>query len=190
MSNMDRPPTEEERFFNNVMGLTDLMHELSSMCWDAGVKDINPQLISLARGYLSGYNKTELIDTFIKYSWEYWGEISERNQDFFIEHANSIFEHLPVKTENINAFKVFMRAKDEYGEYVICQEDREAIWDYFEAMVKISIKYIHRVRGVKLIEKENGFKPVYIKSKFPSIKVRKLAKEWNIELPMPSLTQV
>lgn len=179
-------PTEEERFFNNVMGLTDLMHELASICWDAGVRDINPQLISLAKGYLSGYNKTDLIDTFIKYSWEFWIEIRERNQDFFIEHANSIFQHLPVNTENINAFKVFVTATDETGELIIIEDDRNAIWNYFEAMVKICIKYIHRVRGVKFIQKEEGIKPVYIRNKFPEIKVRRLAKDWNIDLPMPS----
>ena len=37
-------PSEEERFLANVLDLSDLVHELTTICWDEGIKDINPIL--------------------------------------------------------------------------------------------------------------------------------------------------
>ena len=182
---MEKEPPEEERFLQNILDLTDLVYELSAMCWDAGCNDINPKLVLLARGYLSGYDPVDLIETYIRYSNEYWGEIKSREENFFINHANEIFMHLPIKTDNINAFKIFFTTVDKNSEYVIIQDDRDAIWDIFESLVKICIKYVHRVRGVKLVDTGKGLRPGYINKKFPEIEVRKLAKIWGIKLPVP-----
>ena len=115
---MEEEPPEEERFLQNILDLTDLVHELSTICWEEGCDEVNPTLVTIARGYLSGYNPTDLIETFIRYSHMYWDEIKERNENFFIEHANVIFKHLPIKTDNINAFKVFFTTTDKNGEYI------------------------------------------------------------------------
>ena len=179
---MTNNPPEHERFYTNIMGLTDLMHELSCICWEEGCEEVNPQLVSFARSYLGNQDKIYLIETFINYSWEYWDEIKDRNEDFFIEHANDIFQHLPIKSDNINAFKTFMTAQDEDGNFIIIKDDKDAMWDYFDAMVKISIKYIHKAKRPKLIEKPEGMVPVYTSQKFREIKVRAIARAWGMEL--------
>ncbi|GAG34663.1 unnamed protein product, partial [marine sediment metagenome] len=94
-------------------------------------------------------------------------------------------QHLPIDTSSINAFKIFFTAKDDQGYDIIKEDDRLAIWNIFESLVKICIKYIHRVRGVKLVSTPKGLRPAYIKKAYPKIKVRELAKIWNIDLPMP-----
>ena len=182
---MSRPPSEEERFLANVLDLSDLVHELTTICWDEGVKDVNPILVLGARAYLSGYNKIDLLETFITYSNEYWEEIKSRNENFFIEHAKEIFKHLPVKQSNISAFKLLFTAKNKDGEYIVESEDRDAIWDMFDSLVKICIKYIHRKRKVQLVETEEGQKPIYSSNYLPDIKVRELAREWGITLELP-----
>lgn len=202
---MSGSPPEEDRFRANILDLTDLMHELAGMCWDAGCEDVNPVLILAAKAYLSGYDKIKLITTFIQYSYikikdsegnivknedgsdkTYWDEIRNRNEDFFVKHAASIFQHLPIKSDNIATFKVFFTSKDEDGEYIIIQEDRDAIWDIFGSLVKICIKYIHRKRGLELVSTDKGMRPVYtVKGIFPGIKVRAEAKKWDIQLEMP-----
>ena len=64
-------PSEEERFSANSNDLSSLVHELTSKCWDAGHKEINPLLITLAQGYLNSLNKTVLIETFITHSHDF-----------------------------------------------------------------------------------------------------------------------
>jgi hypothetical protein len=182
-------PKEEERFMANVLDLSDLVHELTSICWDEGFKDVNPTLIVLAKAYLSNYDKVELIETFITYSNEYWDEIKKRNENFFIEHSGKIFAHLPVGKGNISAFKMLFTTKDKDGNPVINNNDRDAVWDMFDSLVKICIKYIHRVREcvVARNEETGKMRPMYKNNKFPDIKVREHAKKWDIVLDIPQV---
>ncbi len=182
---MEQNPPEEERFITNVLDLTALVHELATICWDAGRKEVNPQLVAFAETYLESYNSVDLIETFIRHSNKHWEKIRTHDEQFYIENAHTIFQHLPIKTDNVNAFKLFFTAKDDNGEDIIIEDDRNAIWDIFESLVKISIKYIHRIRGVKLVSTKEGLRPAYIGKQFREIKVRELAKLWRIELPVP-----
>lgn len=189
---MSAPP-EEERFITNVLDLTALIHDLATICWNAGVKDINPQMVLFAENYLEGFDSTKLIDIFIKteeksikeHKYSLWERIRIHDEKFFVENAHVIFQNLPVDSKNINAFKVFFTSKNAKGENIIGDDDRNAIWNIFESLVKICIKYVHKVRGVTLIKTDEGLAPRYIENKYPEIKVRKLAKAWNIELPIP-----
>lgn len=182
---MEQNPPEEKRFITNVLDLAALVHELATICWDAGRKDINPQLVSFAENYLQNYDPVVLIETFIKHSHKYWDEIRLHNEIFFIENAHSVFKQLPIDSSNINAFKLFFTAKDNNGVDIIVKEDRDAMWDIFESLVKICIKYIHRVRGYKLVSTEQGLRPAYLNNKFSYVKVREQAKLWKITLPVP-----
>lgn len=182
---MEQNPPEEVRFMTNVLDLTDLVHELATICWDAGRKDINPSLIAIAENFLESYDPNELIDVFIRHSYMYWDKIRIRNEDFFISNAHVIFQHLPVDTSNINAFKVFFEAKTDQGVPIIIEDDRNAIWNIFDSLVKICIKYIHKVRGVKLVKTDDGLRPAYKNKKYSEIKVREQAKLWDIDLPIP-----
>ena len=185
---MTDAPSEEERFITNVKCLTELVHELTSMCWDAGHRQINPLLINLAGAYISGLNKTELVETFISHTHEIcWEEIRNRNENFFIEHTREIFGKLPVEQGNIDAFKMLFTAKDEHGESVISPDDKIAVWDFFGTLVKICIKYVHRVRECYLFDKEGKMVPRYKYNRFPEIKVREHAKKWDIELFIPKV---
>lgn len=185
---MSQNPSEEVRFLANVSDLIDLIHELTSMCWDSGCQDLNPTLILAAGAYLKSYDKIKLIETFITYSNEHWEKIRTRDENFFINNAHEIFQHLPVQEGKINAFKILFTATEKDGTPIVVKEDRDAVWEIFDSLVKICIKYIHRVREVKYVKTDKGMRPYYVnKEKFPKIKVRKEAKSWNITLPMPSL---
>lgn len=182
---MEQNPPEEERFMTNVLDLTDLVHELATICWDAGRKDVDPRLVAIAENFLESYNPNELIDSFITHSYMHWDKIKHREEKFFIENAHVIFQHLPVDTNNINAFKIFFEAKNDKGIHIIVKEDRDAIWNIFDSLVKICIKYIHKVRGVKLVSTKQGLRPAYKTNKFKEVKVKEQAKLWGIELPIP-----
>lgn len=181
-------PLEEERFKANVISLTDLVHFLITDCWDNGIKDINPVMVNLAGTYLSSFNDVELIETFIKHSNSYWEEIRTHNEDFFIQHSSNIFSQLPVGKGNIDAFKTLFTAKKD-GKSIISPDDKNGIWDHFESLVKICIKYVHRIRECYLEEnKETGkMMPRYRFNRYPEIKVRDLAKKWDIEIEIPKV---
>ena len=190
---MEQNPPEEERFITNVLDLAALIHDLATICWNAGVKDINPQMIIFAENYLESYDKIKLIEAFIIAEEQTiedkqpsnWEKIREHDEKFFIENAHLIFKQLPIDSKNINAFKIFFTSKDSKGKNIIGEDDRNAIWIIFESLVKICIKYVHKVRGVKLVSTENGMRPAYVNKKFSKIKVRELAKLWNIDLMLP-----
>ena len=182
---MSQNPPEEERFKTNVLDLTELIRELAATCWDAGVKDVNPSLVKIAGGFLSGYDGNDLVDVFIKYSHMHWHKIKDRKENFFMENANDIFKQLPIDTNNINAFKMFFTAKNQNGSFIIIPEDREAIWEIFDSLVKICIKYIHRVRGITYVPTDDGLVPKYKKKLYPYVDISKLAKEWNVKLEYP-----
>ena len=92
---------------------------------------------------------------------------------------------MPVAKGNIDAFKMLFTSKDQDGEDMICQDDRDAIWDMFDSLVKICIKYVHRERKCELVEKDDRMVPRYTVNFMAEIKVRSHAKKWNIELEIP-----
>lgn len=173
-------PSEEERFYENIICLASLMHELTASCWEAGHQIISPTLVSIAESALKKYDKTKLIDNFIKYSEPYWDQIKDRDEIFFIENANKIFKDLPIK--DVNLFSVLFTAKDKNNKYVVESYDREAIWEYFDSFVKICIKYIHRKRQLKQRETDKGIMLRYTVTFFPKIKLRQHANKWEVQL--------
>jgi hypothetical protein len=182
-------PSEEDRFAANSNDLSNLVHELISKCWEAGYKDVNPILIPLAQAYLNGLGKVVLIRTFITHSHTFWEEIRLKKESFFIEHSGEIFGKLPVDKGNVDAFKMLFTSKDKNGAPLIETDDRDAVWEMFGSMVKISIKYIHRIRECYLEENKQTGKmmPRYRHNEFPEIKIREHAKKWDIDLEIPKV---
>ena len=182
---MDLP--EEERFRANILDLGALVHELTTNCWNAGRREVAPRLVKMGEDYLKKHDSKKIIGAFIEHSHKHWEEIRLKNEDFFISHAHVIFNQLPIDSENINAFKMLFTAKDKNNKDIVISGDRQAIWEIFESLVKISIKYVHKARGIKIVETETGPRQAYIdKNKFKYIDVKKLVEIWKIELPTVS----
>lgn len=174
---------EEERFRANILDLGALVHELTTNCWNAGRKEVSPKLVAMGEDYLKKFDSKKIIEEFIKHSHEHWEQIRLRQEIFFIENAHVVFKQLPIESENINAFKLFFTAKHDDGKDIVVIDDRKAIWEIFESLVKISIKYVHKVRGVKIVQTESGPRQAYLdKNKFKYIDVKKLAEIWKIDL--------
>ncbi len=176
---------EEERFATNIKGMSDLLYELISAAYARGHQKINPQLITMAGLYISGIDKTVLIDTFITHTYtDCWDQIRRREDKFFIENASKIFGKLPIQSEQIDAFKYLFTTSDKNGP-LITEEDKTAIFDIASSLVKIAIKYTHRKRCVELVEVDGVMKPRYKYNFMPEIKVRDEAKKWGITLDIP-----
>jgi hypothetical protein len=178
---------QEDKFFKSMTELTDLVQELINDAFNRGYTIVHPIVVQLGSAYLSkNYNKERIIQGFIKYSHEHWDIIKARNEDFFSEHANSIFGDIPMK--NVDAFKSLFTLKDKNGANVIVKEDRDAIWNFFDSFVKISIRYVFEGRQPSIRVDNNGNKkPVYLAKFFDEVALEHHAKQWGIKLEFTRL---
>ena len=179
---MSNQPSEEERFSKNIVDLTSLLHELIGDCHKLGKTKIEPALILIAGGIIEAYNKVNIIENFIFYSYEFWDQISKKEESFFTENCAKVFRDLP--KDHVGAFKDLFEATDNQGNPIIIQDDKNAIWDYFDSLIKICIKYVHRIRGPKLknFDDGKGARPVYTVDKFRDIKLTHYANVWKVNL--------
>lgn len=179
---MSAEVTCEDKFLRSVTELTDLIHELVEDACQRGYTIIPPLLVKMGGQYLSShYSKEKIIQGFIKRSHAHWDAIHERKEEFFASNANAIFGGLPL--DNVDAFKKLFTLKDKNGVHVIAKEDRAAIWDFFDSLVKISIRYIFEGRRPSIrVTNDGKKKPVYLASFFDEVELERHAKNWGIKL--------
>ena|SRR5579862_2569099 len=164
---MEQVP-EEERFYDNVTIMTQAIHQCIMNLFKAGYQTINPDLVQLAATLMNFYDRHELIQGFIENSHKTcWDNIKARNEIFFVDNASDIFKYLPM--DKVNLFKDLFLTKDKDGQSVVDDELKDCIWKLFDAMVKISIKYIAKHKRSRI-------------SFYNEIELERHAKIWKIEL--------
>ncbi len=171
------PPPEEERFRQNISDFTLLVRDLLDDCHRKGKTTINPNVITVASAFIESYDSVILLTNFIHYSYPYWDEISKREEVFFRENCVKVFAGIPI--DQVDAFSALF---NDVGEPVISDDDKEAMWDYFDSFVKICLKYIHRQRGPKIRDIGKGPQRVYSKNEFPDVHLQKYAQIWDVKL--------
>lgn len=176
---------EEERFARNTAIMAQAIKECIQQLYNAGYKTVDPTLVSLAASLISTFDKHYLIQGFINNSHERcWDQVKNRNEEFFVEHAGEVFKYLPM--DKVNLFKDLFTTKDAQGQSVISQALKNQIWDLFDAMVKISIKYIHKGRDPYSYQNENGqVVNAYRASFFDVVDLQRHVKVWEVKLEFP-----
>lgn len=192
MNQNTRPPPEE-RFHANVIGLGELIYDLVRKVNAKGHNLINPELVKLAVCLLGKLDHGAVINTFIHKSnnnargelvpFEHhcWTKIKAHDRSFFLENAGEIFSDLPMN--RVDAFSRMFSLVDSDGNPVVPEEDEAEIWDYFESLVKIAIKYIHNRRGPTLIRRGTEEIRRYNSDDFFSkVDIARHAELWNMDL--------
>lgn len=175
---------EEERFAKNAIIMAQAIHESVQKLCDAGYKTIDPMMVSFAVTVISAFDKHYLIQGFIENSHDTcWTCIKNRNEVFFVENASNIFKYLPM--DQVNLFKDLFLAKDSQGNCVISQSFKTQIWNLFDAMIKISIKYIHKGRNPYSYSTDEGVINTYGSSFFDEVDLVGHSKVWNVKLDFP-----
>ncbi len=175
---------EQARFFHEtVIALSQLTSELIGTAKKEGYNDKDglSLLVTTASTLLVQFDPIKLIESFIRLAHDqYWNQINSKDEDFFKNNATVLFKNLPIG--GINPFEL-LTLKNKKGEYYICKDDRDAIWEYFFSLVRLSIKYVHYKRQPIIRILENGDKkPVYGKKEFIDVKLEKHAKLWGVPL--------
>lgn len=191
---MEIRPSAPRRFKTNFSGLYDLGIDIiqdlekrgysvpvSSMLMRIGKMVIIPQM--LEKGISEEEMKSDerkclaIIETFIVKSAAYWEQIKNHDEKFLVDNSSVLFSDLP---ENyVNGFKDLFAMKDR-GELIVKKEDLDDLWQFLEAMVRISIKHIHLTREPNELLK--GTEKYYGKEYFPSLRINKLIEIWQVKM--------
>src|SRR5437868_5949819 len=136
---------EEERFATNAKIMAQAVQESVQRLFNAGYKTVNPGLVAFAVTIISSFDKHYLIQGFIENSHATcWDSIKNRDEIFFVENVKDVFKYLPM--DKVNLFKDLFCTKDVNGNNVVSQSLKDQLWNLFDAMIKISIKYVHKNR--------------------------------------------
>lgn len=177
-----------DRFYDNMIDLYSLIHELISICYEKGYTQVNPNMVQLVGTFLQAYDRNKIIDNFIEYSHDYWYDIISRDEKSICNNIKHIFRDLP--SDKVDAFRVLYEARDKQGNRIVDKEDIDAIWDFFDSLIKICVKYIHDKRNPNMKKCDDGkLKPVYKNAFFRDIKIQDYAKRYKIELTFPDNCQ-
>src|SRR5258708_32002548 len=143
-------PPEEERFRQNSINMAKAIHYGVDKLFKKGYKNVDPTMIAMVIVLLQQdkLNTHDLIKGFIKKSHkECWDKIKERDEKFFIINASNIFDFLP--SSNISIFKDLYQTVDDNGNNIISQSLKDEIWIIFDALIKVSIKYIYKHKSIE-----------------------------------------
>lgn len=172
---------EEERFAENTIIMAQAIHDSITRLYNAGYKTVNPLLVELAVGIIARFDKHHLIQGFINNSHQLcWDAIKRRDEKFIVANAGEIFKYLP--TDKVNLFKDLFETKDDAGNSVVSESLKEQLWDLFDAMIKISIKYIHNGRKPCAYAGENGLVNAYTHPFFDEVDLAYHVGVWGVKL--------
>lgn len=175
------PAPEEERFAKNTTIMAQAVLEGVKRLYDAGYQTINPTILELAVTVISTFDKHYLIQGFIENSHtKCWDNIKKRDESFFVQNASDIFKYLPM--DKVNLFKDLFLTKDRNGNPVVSQSLKNQVWDLLDAMIKISIKYIHKGRAPHSYDTDEGPRNAYGSSFFDEVDIAHHASVWNVQL--------
>ncbi len=176
------PP--EERFQKNAKIMAEAVLEAIQTLYKLGYQTIDPNMVILVVTVISSLDKHYLIRGFIENSHEKcWDEIKKRDEVFFVKNACDIFKYLPM--DKVNLFKDLFQTKDSHGQSVIDQDLKNQIWALFDAMIKISINYVHIGRGAYSCATTKGIKNSYKNKFFDNIDITTHANIWKVNLEFP-----
>jgi hypothetical protein len=176
---------EEDRFAMNTNILAQAIQESITKLYNTGYRTIDPSMIQMAAAVISAFDKHYLIKGFIENSHDKcWVYIKDKNEEFFLKNSSEIFKYLPM--DRVNLFMDLFTTCDENGVCVISDDLKDEIWGLLQAMVKISIKYIHKMRVPKCSIINNVPTNTYNRKFFDEVELEKHAKSWNINLEFPN----
>jgi len=138
-------PDVATRFKVNVVGLAGNFKAINNSAIQKGYNFVRLEIAVFVELYLSRLDPKELLRTFVDHSYTYWTEIANRDNSFFDQHAESVFNLNAVVDADLKAVIGDTRNVVLFRQLLTCQEvvteqDKLLFWNYFETMVRICWK--------------------------------------------------
>lgn len=151
---------DDEKFKANSISLAQYIVNLNEDAKKRGIILIDSNILNIGVELLKTFDSKQIIEAFISRSKDSWNKIKNHDAEYFRQNTSIFFSGLP---ENVveNMGKLLM-GNDEKGNFYIKNEYREKIWEYMEAFVKISLRYLGPDGSPYLsIEKYNSYKKLW-----------------------------
>jgi hypothetical protein len=172
-----QPP--EVRFLANVTELCRVTRDIIEEAEKAGVKvPVQTYVIDLATGFVSKKKPAEVINTFLIRSYNHWDRVKARDANFFKSATKTLFEG--VSEENIAAFIALYDAVKPDGTKIIDKDREDQYFDFFTAMIKQCICYIHQERKLDPVTKKYTVSAYSSIGESGPIRISVLAAEWKV----------
>lgn len=140
-------PNVAERLKANAVSLAMNFKAINNSAIEKGYNFVKREMAVFIELYLSRIDARTILQTFAEYSYEYWGEISVRDHNFFGEHAENVFNFNSITDSELNAvvgntrnvvlFKQLLNNTD-----AVTEDDKILFWKHFEAMVRLTWKAV------------------------------------------------
>lgn len=134
---MSKVPPPSERFNLNMNEFFKLLKSLLLKAQKKGFNVVSMELFDLGHNLAISSDIDKVIRIFTEKSYPFWDQIKAHNDEYFSNHLTDILSDIP----GIEKGNALFNAKDENGNMIINDEDRDIIWSYLTALVKTSIRY-------------------------------------------------
>jgi hypothetical protein len=140
---MEAALTHEQRFFENLSDFLFLLSEIIERGYEKGKIKVNPAIIEIVQKIISDVDRKKLIENFIKRciisdkqgnKFCLWEFIAQRNNELCSKYIDNVFAEIPL--QDMSVFGEIFKAN------WVEEEDRKAIWEYLDSLVRICLKYI------------------------------------------------
>lgn len=141
----NEPP--EKRFRTNMETVCNKIKKYVASANSASGQQVMPEyLIEGVMTYVLSQKPSELIERFIVYSYGYWNEIANKDENFFRKNAIKIFlqdQNHDLGKEMIVKFEMVLDTKVN-GKPIVDDKERESLWRIFLGFIRISIRYVEQ----------------------------------------------
>ena len=181
-------PTIAQKFKYNVGELIGLVEDTLKYMSSKGVTiPFYGVVMGAGKAKVEETDEVELIEGFIRSSIPFWPAIKTRKEEDMAQHIGLILGKLPEGLANMVQGTLKMK---QGGELVIAPETMNAIWEYLESLVTLSVRYIHEKRAPALVDGKMQYtNPTYADGVaregepfIPKVVVREMVELWQIKM--------
>lgn len=184
---------DHERFHKCYLGMIDTIHDAIAELHAAGRVSITPEMVTFIRPMVANVDPRKSMQQFITSSHETcWDHVKTRNTQELLLHANDIVKGLfsgGLPIDVVSIFKTILEARHPNGTLVVSADIIDGIWESFEALIKIALKYIHNGRNPHTCLREvKGAKvptKVYGAKFFDDVNMAHHVPLWGVKLDFP-----
>lgn len=182
MNSISKITPPMDLFKENVLDLVNWLSDLISYIYDQGYRNIPaPTIVKMAVNFIEKQTSKVMIETFIDKSYSHWDQIEKKEEQFFFDNISTIFGDLPLTA--LDAFKSLFLLTDNKGNKVVDVDDREYIWDAFNTLIQLSVRYIHEQRQPSLRLVNGKQQPCYNNASYKiDINIAPHVQHYNMQL--------
>jgi len=140
----------EERFKRQIKSIIELSSDYIEILNENTNDKFDTEILEIVSVFFDSMDSRKLVIDFItqtKIKKNYWDEIRDENENFFLEHTSAIFGGLGSLGENYaKTFRNLFTARNKDGDFVIDKKERSFLWRTFKSLIKISINFIRKER--------------------------------------------